>query len=341
MSGSNYVIIDGEGDTYGKVPTQAIWQWNTAPIASGAPPIVTGYNKAGSPTKTGLLPGDLQAFIGVPIQVYATPPIPILPATQIQWIRWAEDEVEKETSIRLCQTWVAAQPTWTPPQTTAVNLAVANNSYEQLGVDYDLAENPYDFLFNRAQDEGWMFLKLRWRPVKLAMPGGFNTAALSGNTGVRNYAYIYPLLNEYFRVPSSWLVEDQNYGSIRLVPSTNVQMLPLFAMQLAFMGFANSVPGGIWLQYICGLTANDYNSEFSFIQRLVLSVAACQALATIQGTVNYGAIEQSTVVDGLAYKTRYPEAGAFSGLIGTFQKQAQSLMKTAKSKVQGPVFGVM
>jgi hypothetical protein len=324
------------------VPTQAIWNWNTAPLASGQPPVAVGYppGGAGQPTKTGLTPTDLQNLVVIPIQTYGSNPVPIPTAVQIQWIRWAEDEVERETSIRLCQTWIAAQPTWTPPQTQAVGLTVSGQ-YQQLGVDYDLYEPPYDFIFNRAQDEGWVITKLRWRPIKLAMPGGFNSSALSGNTAVRNFSYIYPLLNEYFRVPSSWLVEDQNYGLIRLVPSTNVQMLPLFAMQLAFMGFAESVPGGIWLQYIAGLTANDYNSEYSFMRQLVLLKAAIQALMSIQLTVNWGAIETTTNVDGLMYRSRYAEGGPFIGQIKAFEDQAKRLMKLAKSKVQGPVFGVV
>ena len=60
-------------------------------------------------------------------------------------------------------------------------------------------------------------------------------------------------------MPPTWFVEDEDFGLIRLVPAANVQMLPLFAMQLAFMGFAESIPGGLWFQYTAGLNNSEYN----------------------------------------------------------------------------------
>jgi hypothetical protein len=312
------------------VPTQALWTWN---LSSGKAPSVIGYPPYGQPTKSGVTPADLQNFIVIPIQNYSQqPPTPIPDSIIQNWIRWAEDDIEMQTSIRLCQTWVAAPPAATPAQATAIGIGTASG-YQQLGVDYDLAEAAYDFFFTRAQDEGWSYQNLRWKPLRDPTVGIVQTA-------VKNYAYIYPLLSEFFRAPISWIVEDQNYSYVRLVPSQNVQMLPLFAMQLAFMGFAESVPGAIWLQYRAGLIPSDYTGSFAFMTELVLTAAAIRALTFMQGSVNFGAVETSTSVDGLQYKVRYSEKGAFIGQINSFKERYNELMNLAKSKVSGPTFGL-
>lgn len=313
-----------------RVATQALWTWDTS---TPGQPVVTGYPTTGGPTKTGLMPADLQAFVGVPIQFYGNPPVPVSPTTMLQWIRWAEDWVEQETNLLLTLTWVASPPTRQPAATIATGLIVSGvGNVQRLGIDYDLEDAPYDFFFPRAQDEGWMEQSLRYRPIRV---DEFYTG---GYTAVKNIAYIYPLLDDFFRVPPTWYVEDHDFGLIRLVPAANVQMLPLFAMQLAFMGFAQSIPGGLWFQYTAGLTANDYNSQYSFIKQLVLAQAAIQALSTIQGTINFGAKEYQMSVDGLQYGTKYSENGPYNGLINNFIRMRESLLTTALNKVSGPMF---
>ncbi len=312
------------------VPTGALWTWDTS---TKPQPTVTGYPTTGGPTKTGLMPQDLQNFVGVPIQYYGNPPTPVSSGTMLGWIRYAEDWVEQETTLLLTQTWVASPPTRQPTATNATGLIVnpASSGVQQLGVDYDLEDAPYDFFFPRAQDEGWMVQSLRYRPVRSA------TYSALDYTSIKNIAYIYPLLNDFFRVPPTWYVEDSDFGLVRLVPAANVQMLPLFAMQLSFMGFAQSIPGGLWLQYTAGLTANDYISRFSFIKQLVLAQAAIQALMTIQGTLNFGATQYNINVDGLQYQTQYPKSGPYSGLIEQFTRMRTDLLQTAFNKVSGPM----
>lgn len=309
------------------VPTKAIWTWDRSNLA--APSVVT--YPSGAPTKTGLMPADLKSFTGVPIQVYGNPPIPIPDTTLLQWIRWAEDWVEQETGLLLTLTWVASPPTRQPAATLATGLQVSGvGQVQTLGVDYDLEDAAYDFFFTRAQDEGWMVQSLRYRPIKVAE---FYTGAY---TAVKNIAYIYPLLNDFFRVPPTWYVEDHDFGLVRLVPAANVQMLPLFAMQLAFMGFAESIPGGLWFQYTAGLESSDYNSRFSFVKQLVLAQAAIQALSTVQGTINYGAKEYGITVDGLQYSTKWSDKGAYSGLIEYWTKMRQDLLQLVFNKITGP-----
>jgi hypothetical protein len=320
------------------VDSKAQWTWS-APV-SGQASIVLGYPSKSGATKSGVVPADLAAYIGIPLQTY-NPTVPVPDAVATNWIRWAEDKIEQDTNIRLCQTWIAAPPAKTSQAVNALNIGVQYN-YQQLGVDYDFEEPAYDFFFQRAQDEGWMYNHLRWRPVKgvdVVDPTGIINAA--NFTGTKNISYIYPLLNEYFRAPQNWVVEDQNRGLVRLVPATNVQMLPLFAMQLAFMGFAESVPGGLWFQYTAGLTANDYNANWSFMTELVLVRASIRALRTMQMSINLGVTEGRLQVDGLMRSVKYDARGPFAGQITEFMAEEKALLKTARSKVGMPYMGIL
>ncbi len=310
---------------------QSQWSWNTSggvPVVSGYPATVGGVVNPASPTKTGVMPCDLQKYVGVPLQLYTNPPVPLDGDSQLQFIRWAEDEIEQESGVLLCPTWVASPPAINTAEVNAIGLIPGSGwpgSVQGIGYGCDLLDAPYDFIFPRAQDEGWMYQLLRYKPVRQ----------------IANIAYIYPLLNEYFIVPPSWIVLDQDVGMVRLVPSTNVQMLPLFAMQLAFMGFAESVPGGLWYQYLAGLNANDYQSRYSFVKQLVLSKAASIALAVMQGTVNMGAKSYKINQDGIIYETTYDEKGAFNGLIDRHDKKAAKLSADLQNKIAMPVLGML
>lgn len=344
-SGPDPATVFGQGSTP-PVQCGTCWSWNV----SGVVPVVAGYPVGPSsafpsgfaPTKTGLMPQDLQNFVGVPLQYYSNPPKPVPPEVIIQWIRNAEDKVEQDTGILLCQTWVASPPAQSPGSAQATGLLLNQSSgTQQLGYDYDKEDNAYDFMFPRAQDEGWMYQSLRYKPVQSLTYNASGSPATAGYTAVKNISYIYPLLNEFFRVPTGWIVEDRNFGLVRLVPAQNVQMLPLFAMQLAFMGFAESVPGALWFNYTAGLTPLDYQSAYSFMKQYVLAEAAMRALASIQGTINLGIKDSMITVDGLSYKSSYSEKGPFSGLISQFKEQRDELMKMARDKVAGPMLNVI
>lgn len=321
------------------VPDVALWNWNTAglvPTVSGFP---TGQPGTFSPTKTGLTPQDLRNYVGVPLQYLGTPTTPVSDDTIIEWIRYAEDGIEVETSILLCQTWIASPPCATAIQKDSVGMITVNGGGQQIGIDYDLEDNAYDFMFPRAQDEGWMYLVLRYRPVQ-SMAFGVNiNASTAGITAIKNTAYVYPLLNTFFRMPPGWNVEDKAYGLVRYVPAQNVQMLPLFAMQLAFMGFAENVPGAIWIQYTAGLTPLDYQAHYRFMRELVLAAAAITALGAVQGTINLGLAGSQIQVDGLMYKQEWNKNGAYGPLIANLEKRYLALLKMAQTKVSGPMIG--
>lgn len=320
------------------VQTTAIWSWNTG---SGLVS-VSGYpqgNGVFTPTKTGLTPIDLQNAVGVPLVYYGNPSTAVASGVIQDWIRQAEDTVEQETSILLCQTWVASPPTTSAISTNACGLIVNQPSvgFQQLGIDYDLQDTAYDFMFPRAQDSAWLYQVLRYRPIVSFAYGVSGAPDTIGLTAVKNTAFIYPLLNQFFRIPPTWNVEDADFGLIRYVPAVNVQMLPLFAMQLAFMGFTENVPGALWVQYTAGLRPVDYQSRYNFMKRLVLVEAAMIGLATIQGTINLGLQEITTTVDGLSQKFRYPNEGPYAPLIATFKRERDALMDRAKNLVSGPM----
>jgi hypothetical protein len=315
------------------VISKALWSWSVPVTGS---PTVNAFSSSLN-TKTGLQPIDLYNYVTVPLQDYSQePPVPVPPETVLKWIRWAEDWVESSTGLLLCQSYVASPPAVTQQETAALGiLPTSSGGYQVYGIDYDIEDAAYDFFYPRARDEGWMIYSLRYKPVKSI---NYNP---DYPNAIKQISYIYPLLNEFFRVPPSWQIEDHDFGLLRLVPSTNVQMLPLFAMQLAFMGFAESVPGGIWMQYTSGLTKADYNSRWSFILQLVLAQAAIIALQSVQGTISMGAAEYKMTVDGLQYATRYAANGPFGYLIDQFTKNRDALLATALSKVSGPVFATL
>ena len=325
------------------VPVQCttLWKWDT----SGASPVVSGYpqgNGAYTPTKTGLTPTDLQNFVGVPIAYYGNPPVPVASGDIQSWLRYAEDTVEQETSILLCQTWVAASPAVSPWQVQSTGLIVNSPlGIQQQGYDYDLAEPAYDFYHTRWQDSGWGEMQLRYKPLQSTAYNVSGSPATVGLTAMKAFSFVYPLLNTFYSVPPSWFVEDHDFSLVRVVPATSVQMIPLFAMQLSFLGFSEDVPGGIVCQYTAGLTPFDYQSRFSFMKELVLATAAVTALSAVQGTINLGAEGLNTMVDGLQMQFKYPAAGPYAGLIKQFTTRRELLKKIALTKVSGPMLTML
>jgi hypothetical protein len=322
---------------WGTVSGTALWQWDTSVPDN---PVATGYNGyygtvSPTPTKTGMLPSDLQMTCGVPLQFFAPAgntvgAVP--PELMIEWIRQSEDWVEQETGLLLTPTWIASPPEIQPLSIGASQAPSLIGGSQVQGQDYDLADTGYDFYNDRFADGGWGAQPLRYRPIR-----NVQTSA-ADFTAVKNIAAIYPLLSQFFRVPPTWYVEDQDFGLIRLVPAANVAMLPLFAMEISMMGFSESVPGAWHFQYTAGLTRTDYSTRFRFMRRLVLLDAAMRALGTIQGSINMGLMRAETLVDGLQVKLQYSEKGPFGSIIETFKRERDELMGTALNRVSGPVF---
>jgi len=311
------------------IQTNALWTWNTDNLAA---PYVTGYYN-GQVTKTGLLPQALRNFVGVPLIRYGRPPIPVQDLELIEILRSAEDSIEQETGILLCPTTVASPPTRSFQQSIGAQIVGrAINGGQQIGLDFDLQDSGYDFKFDRSKDSGWLEQTYRYKPLRI----------LDGSiTATKQLSYQYPLLNEYFQIPNTWYQEDLDFSFIRIVPAVNITMLPLFALQLSVQGFSDSVPGGVWYWYTCGLTPTDYSTRFRFMKQLVLCEAAIVALMTVQGTVNQGLDKSSVLSDGVQTQFSYRTGGAYSDLINNFTKQKEQLMDRATMAVGGMMMEVL
>lgn len=313
-------------DYYAPIESTALWTWDT----SNTTPVLLGFEN-GNLTKTGLMPDDLQAFVGVPLQYYGNPPTAVASGVVVGWIRSAEDYVEQMSTILLTPTWIASPPSPNNNTNRLLGLVPTDYGGQRQGLNYDLADAGYDFINSKSMDEGWSILQYRYRPLRNLTPD-MDLAA------TKSFSYIYPLLTTFFRAPPDWFVEDQDFGVMRLVPAGNLQTLSLFTIQLSARGFSETLPGGIWTQYTCGLTQNDYRGRFSFMKQLVLAQAAIIALQAIQGTINMGILRHSTLVDGVQYQAQYSEKGPFSGLIDSFKATRDDLLGVAIENVSGPMF---
>jgi hypothetical protein len=312
--------------------TSAKWHWNT----TVSPAVVLGYSQqvfdvtgVDQLTKTGLMPQDVQNYAGVPLTLQGLTPVPLATEFLINLIRQAEDEVEQETGVLLAPTTVAAPPEHLSAAADAAGLL---GGAQLLGVNYDIPETPYVFDYKRFVDEGWGVIQAYHRP--LTEPLDANVAE-ENFTSIKNLTYIYPLLNQFFRIPTYWLVENRKMGMANVVPSQNIQMLPLFSMQIALLGFAESIPGGMHMVYEAGLNPPAYQNEYSFVKQLVAYKAVVNALSIVQGTLNVGAIERKTEVDGLMHSVKYNMA-PYAGLIASFNERITSLTHKLIDLVAGP-----
>ena len=276
--------------------SQAFWTWQNT--TTNNPSVVYYGQDPTVSTKTGLSTSDLQAFVGVPT-VITVPNIPNpVPLTNAQLLAY----------LRRAEDWVEQESGILLAQAWIASPPLSSQGLQAVGISS--TSNPvsgqifgvdYDML-----DPGYDCFYRRF------------------------------LMSEFFQIPRTWIVEDWDAALIRIVPSANVQMLPLFAMQLAFMGFAQSLPQGLYMQYVAGLNSVDYNTRYAFMQQLVLATAAIYLLNTLQGSIHFGMVRQATSVDGLRYDQSYPSSGAaYQGLITQFTNMQTQLMRTAIDACRG------
>lgn len=308
------------------VTPQAQYSWTG--ITSAGTPTVSAYSN-GSNTKTGLQPADVAAFIGIPLNFGGPNGTPIPNATILNYIRWAEDSIETDTGLLLCVAWIAAPAEITPANAQAAGLPNA----QVQGVDYDLSEPGYDFFFRRFIQEGWGYVSLRYKPLRIIGPSALNF------TAIKNLAYLYPLLNQFFAIPTTWMVEDLDSSLLRIVPAVNTQLLPLFAVQLNLLGFSQNIPQAMHMQYMAGLTPTDYSTRWAFVKQYVLAKVAVNILTSMQMAVNYGATELTAHVDGLRQTTKFNPKGPYAGFIEQFGKMERDLYARTMNQVAGPIIG--
>jgi hypothetical protein len=168
---------------------------------------------------------------------------------------------------------------------------------------------------------------LHYKPLRI-----FN----SDFTAVKFFSYEYPLLNNYYVIDPSWFVENRDFGYLRIVPSKNVQMLPLFALQLAVAGFSNNLPGGWNVMYTAGFAPSDYKGRYSFVKNAISAGTVASILTQLQAGVNQGSQEVTVQADGVATTQKWNAKGAFAGEIAAFQAQYEALKDDAYWLVGGP-----
>jgi len=318
---------NGGQNSYFPITPRALWDWNTE--IPGQPQI-QGYNTFASgatPTKSGLTPDDIQNYCGVPLYYKGNPPRAVSSQEIIRRIRRYEDLIEQTTGVLLTPTYVASPALRYPELVNSVQvISSSTNGIMNQGVEFDLEDDPYDFRFFSAEDNGWLNLMVRYKPLNI-----FN----SDPTAVKKWAYTYPLLNSFFCVSPDWYVENRKFGYLRIVPSQNVQMLPLFMLQLSVQGYTDSTPGGIFLAYTAGLSENDYNTEFDFVRELICAMTSASLLGSIQGTYNLGLTETATLTDGLQTSFKWDPKGPFANLIANFNSIKDELLEEVKWRVGG------
>jgi len=310
------------------VTPKALWQWDTSD-PNNPYPIGYGIGSTPTTTKTGLCPEDIRDFAGVPLWYRGNPPREYSDKQILSQIRQAEDKFEIETGILLTPTYIASAPYRNA--TDAVSGGVTPTSPDgtmHLGVDYDLEDLPYDFRFQDSQDDGWLVCGLHYKPLRI-----FNNDI----TAVKSFNYCYPLLNNYYDISPSWFVETKDYSYLRIVPNKNVQMLPLFALQLAVAGFSNNLPGGWVLMYTAGLAPSDYKGRFSCVLNAISAGVCANILSQIQGSVSMGVTETTTVADGTQFTSKFDPKGPYAGLINTFKSQSEEATEMAYTLVGGPM----
>jgi len=320
------------------VTPQPYWHWDT----STQPATILGYSllqyqQTGVDrlTKTGLGPSDLQQFVGIPLQFQGSN-APIADSTLIQWIRWAEDEVETRASCFLTTTWVASPPERQPYAVQAAGLSTPTGTMI-LGQDYDYGDAPYDFDMQRFIEDGWGVRNLRHRPIQdIFYTSSVTPGQMQGFTAIKNMVFFYPLLNQFYQIPAQWFVEDPYAAFVRIVPAVNIMMLPIYALQVSMLGFAQSLPGAIHLQYVSGFTDADLNGRFSFVKQLVLVKAAMQAFRSIQPTINAGMVESSVDMGTWSQDLKYLPA-PFQNVIQSWKEKEKQLETMLKNEL-GPTF---
>ncbi len=263
----------------------------------------------------------------MPLVYRGNPPRAVSDTQLLQRLRWAEDKVEQETGILLAPTYVSAPAIPNQQDCNSAGIYPTSGGAMVQGVDYDIGDDPVDFRYSLAKDDGWLVMAMRFRPLRI-----FD----GGTTAVKTCAYSYPLLNQYYVIDPSWFVENRDSGYLRVVPSKDTQMLPLFALQLAVTGFAEDLPGGWQVLYTAGLSPADYAGRFAFMKELVLATAGVSILSTIQGTVNLGMAETNLQADGVAYSQKWSAKGAYGDIIAQFIVTRDNLAEQAAWTIAGP-----
>ncbi len=296
--------------------TPALWTWSSGlPVSFG-----NDSNNIPKQTKSGVAPADIANVAGVNLVYNSATPTPMSNALLLSLIRSAEDEIETTLGMFLCPTRVAAPAIL---HNFGVVGTIVNNIPQTLGVDYDVADAGYDFVYDRWWGGSWGAMQLRYRPIQR----------------IESFFLVYPLLNMVSQIPLPWFDEilDKPTGLVRTVPSTNIQLLPLFSNMIAVLGPGQSIPGALRFQYVAGFTDGEISGQYSFLKQLVIYKTVIMALGIAQGSISKGFKTLDVTVDGMRRAVGYSEKGPYYGLIQEFRATARTLEQKAEDLVGGPI----
>jgi hypothetical protein len=145
----------------------------------------------------------------------------------------------------------------------------------------------YDYEQDMIQPGGWIFLKLRQRPV----------------ISLQSIQYAYPSVGTIFSVPDRWIKTDKKYGHIRFFPAGVGFNTPIGGALIGAMGM-QGVPQFIEVRYTAGLkdVATNYPDLLDVVQRMVLA-----------GLMNDSVLAASTSIsaDGLSQSISAPDLDKF------------------------------
>lgn len=155
------------------------------------------------------------------------------------------------------------------------------------GVDYEVAEPPYDY--NVRQYRQWGFLQLRQRPVielldfRLVLPNGMTIVD--------------------FMTKPEWIKLYPRQGQIHIVPYAGDPTL-FYILGGTQMGYPfttgqinTSLPQMFYVDYIAGFPLNQVPED---VRNVVAKIAACDVLGIAGEALLAGIASMSTSVDGLS-----------------------------------------
>lgn len=243
---------------------------------------------------------------------------PLSPGAVAAKLRAAEDYYERVLQIFLGVRRVASAPqTRTDPPLVR-------------GTDYDIAGRAFDFEPDLCVDGRWGWITLDYAPV----------------VGIDRFFFSYPgaLGASAFQVPIEWLMVDEKFGSVQIIPSSrNAALVPFNAYIMSVLSGGAGLPRSIYIDYRAGFTRDDLLDHHADLLEGI-RIRTCLLLFGILNNIRTGGLgSQSLGMDGLSRSQSFVAGkyGAYSGTIQQYLEREQEILHTWKNQEQGPIMMVV
>ena len=169
-------------------------------------------------TKTGVTAGNIRADYWFGTVRSLIPLQDISDDYLTNKIRGQEDGMERELGLLWQEKRVRSEP-------------------KDAETDWDIFEQAYDYEADFFVGERWGFLKLRRYPVK----------------SIQRVVFAYPNIDQKtFKVPTSWIRLEREYGYLRLVPDGLAIMTSFSGYVLSVLSGGRGIPATILVDYTAG-----------------------------------------------------------------------------------------